>query len=208
MASCSRRRLPGVLAAALCALPGCISGHLLNASRVNESVVEYTAAYSDGTELWLAYEVELAGAGLRAGSEPRAAVVALRDLRAQPEIPVDTFPLRRLARPDAIGKGLERVPIRSEPAGGGAARAEAADAAAPLAVVVRVRDGAAEGFELRSAAAGTDGEPPPGRFHSEALGRTRNAWWVYPALPFGVAVDLVLAPIHAVVMSLFVLFGV
>ena len=174
---------------------GCWSGHLFEMGRVRESVVAYHGAFSDGERLLLDYSVELAdwrGRPLR--HERRAAAVPVAALSAAPELPVDAFPVERMRLSGARSSDDRRLPLVA---------ADTPDAApgAPY-VAVLGGDGRHAGFLLCAAH-----DLCRGVFRSEALYRDHTAWWVYPILPFSVALDLVLLPAQVIGVAPFFLLG-
>jgi hypothetical protein len=173
---------------------GCWSGHLFEMGRVRESVVAYHGAFSDGERLLLDYSVELAdwrGRPLR--HERRAAAVPVAALSAAPELPVDAFPLERVRLSEARSSEDRRLPLVA---------ADTADAPAGAPYVALLDGDGRHGFMLCAAH-----DRCQAVFHSEALYRDRTAWWVYPILPFSVALDLALLPGQVIGVAPFFLLG-
>lgn len=185
---CSSRRL-GAAALLWLALPGCWTGRLFEAGRVRESVLEYRSAALEGDRLRVEYTAELDGL-FSSRREPRAALLPLAALRAQPPLPVDAFPVERVtpgSPASASPAPATRVPqpSRDDPE------------------LLRLEPGPPSGFRLCRAAGG----PCSARFYSAALYRDRTAWWVYPLLPLSVALDAALFPLQVVSVGPFFVLG-
>ena len=167
MASGSRPRLALlVLIPVLCS--GCFTGHLLEQSRIRESVQEYEIAYRDSGRLVLGYRALLEDAGgVSLGFRQRAAAVPLWTLRASPPLQVDAFPVERLR--------LRDLSPQARPIGESSLQMEV--------------DGSDRhvGFWWSE-----DELEEPFHFHSGALNQSHHAWWAYPILPLTVAIDLLL----------------
>src|SRR5262249_58836768 len=72
----SRRRRPAALALLAALLPGCVSGHLLDAARRRERPIAVTAAAVDGDRLVIRYTAEVQNdAGDRLGTADGAAAI-------------------------------------------------------------------------------------------------------------------------------------
>jgi hypothetical protein len=192
MASSSRSLAIGALL--LLAATGCWTGRVFEAGRVRESVLEYRSAALDGEQLHLEYTAELVGLVSRC-REPRAATLALAALRAQPEVPVDVFPLERVAPGGFAGRPLPLAAV--------APGDPPAPAAGPELLVELEEDGRPRSVRL-CPRAGASCLPP---FYSAALYRDRTAWWVYPLLPFSAALDAALFPLSMVTVAPFFVLG-
>lgn len=197
MASSSRARVTAAALLLAFASSACWTGRIYEAGRVREAVVAYHSIALDGESLRVDYSVDLTGS--RGGSRPggaRSVAIPLAALEAEPELPVDAFPVEPLPAARGEPGGSIQLMLREAESPAPAAPAR------PLALVA-VRDGRHEGFRL---CAGS-GAPCRGRFHSATLYRDHTAWWVYPLLPFGVALDAALVPLQLVSVSPFFLFG-
>lgn len=210
MASSSRPQRVALVALLLTsALSGCWTGRIFQAGRVRESVLEVHAAGLTQSCLRLDYRAELEGGGSSRRLEPRAVRIELAALRAQPEYPVDAFPLER-EPPGTREPGEVPVPIvpeGSEPEREGREPAREAGAAPPDstgAMLVRVETDA-QGNQLLRLCPATGA--CIGQLYTAALYRDRTAWWVYPLLPFGVVVDAALLPLQLVTTAPFFLAG-
>jgi hypothetical protein len=189
MASCSSRLAFTTLA--LLALPGCWTTHLMEHGRTREIVLSYEAASVDGQFLRLDYTV----GGIDDGTQPkevrrRSAIIALDDLVADPEHPVDAFPMKRV-RPGQRAAGetaLELVEANGRAALTGADPAEVTS----IIMEIDAENGRHTGFRLCPDLRATC----PAHFHSDALTRDRLSWWVYPVAPVALGVDMVLLPLQ------------
>jgi hypothetical protein len=195
MASSSRTLAIGALL--LLASTGCWTGRLFEAGRVRESVLEYRSAALDGEQLHLEYTAELVGLHSRRRA-PRAATLPLAALRARPELPVDGFPLQRVAPGGFAGRQLPLDVVApgdppAAPTDGG-----------PALLVLAEPEGRPPGSVRLCPRPGAPCLPP---FHSAALYRDRTAWWVYPLLPFSAALDAVTFPLSMVTVAPFFLLG-
>ena len=185
MAGSSRRAIVASLAMALPCASACVSGRLFEASRSHEQVSQYEAAWAGDERLLLRYTVELGDRnGSSRGFEVREVSLALDDLRARPEIPVERFPVTPVRIAEAMRD--DALSLLVLPPGA---------AAAPGVPSLRVIGEAGQplGFEWKG-----DEAALPARFHSGALYRVHYAWWLYPLLPLAATVDLALLPIELV----------
>lgn len=189
----SSRAVVAVTAALL--LGGCWTGRLYERGRIGESVLAYHAAATDGEHLILDYSVELEDwKGRPVGRARRGASIPIDALMARPEHPVDAFPLQRV-RPAWVEDGRS-VPISVQ-------GSPASDPSTPFFLELIEVEGRHEGFYLcRKGDAGCDG-----RFRSGALYRDGTAWWVYPLLPLGAAMDVLLFVPQFVGQAPFFLLG-
>jgi hypothetical protein len=207
-ATCQRAALVALLLTT--AAPSCWTGRIFQAGRVRESVVEYRAAGLTQDSLRLDYTALLEGGGSGGRLQPRAARVGLAALRAEPEHPVDAFPLERVS-PDARVPGevplaLVREGQRPVPNGQRLVReGEAAAGPGAESLVVRVETDP-QGHQLLRLCPSAAG-PCVGQLYSAALYRDRTAWWVYPLLPLGIVVDAALLPLQLVTTAPFFLAG-
>jgi len=204
MASSSRRwRATAALLAATCL--GCWTGRIFEAGRVREQVIDFRGAALGRDSLRLDYTVELSGRGTAPGRRAeRAASMSLAALSAEPAYPVDAFPLERISSGSPL-EGARPIPILDA-----AAVPEAQHAALPSGPatdpwLLRLEN-SASGHELLRLCPG-DGAACVGQLYSAALYRDHTAWWVYPLLPLGVAVDIALLPFQFVTTAPFFLLG-
>jgi hypothetical protein len=175
--ACSTRR--AALLAATALLPGCVTGHLVDAARRRERPVAVETAALDRDRLLLAYTALVTDdLGARLGRRERRAAVALADIR-RGDTPVEDFPVERL--PDAAPFGGRSLPLRAYPDGTGGQ--------APALLIER----AADGRLLRLAVSEGGNVSPP--VAAGMLGRESTAPWVWPLLPIGLAVDAVVVPV-------------
>lgn len=194
MASCTRAA-GLLLAASLLLQSGCWTGRVYELGRVRESVWSYERAWLDRDQILLDYRVELADRHRRPRSRAsRAVAIPRRALRAEPELPVDAFPVREIRAGRVEPGAATPLPV-----------VEAQDAQrgveAPFLEVVAGETGVS-GFRLC-----LDAETCRRPFRSEALYRDRTAWWVYPLLPFSAALDVAFIPLHAIGLAPFFLMG-
>jgi len=198
--------LLALVAAALTAAPGCWTGHLIEAGRRHESVSVYSSAALEQEALRLDYEVEISNSrGEPLSTSNRSARVALADLAAQPEWPVDEIRVDKLSpsagnrppteesSPIALGVG----PPNSTLASLGSSNPS------DQVLVIDESGGRHTGFSL-CPPTGTECQ---GRFHSEALYRNHIAWWVYPVIPFTIVVDVALLPFQVVTVPIMIATG-
>jgi hypothetical protein len=171
---------------------GCTTGQLLQAGRYHEEVASYERAFLSADRLLLEYVVEFGDrGGAKRGSARREVALRLEDLRADPGIAVEDFPVQRLALGESLGSGTRPLEVISRDPG---------KAVNGRGLVVEVEGRRPVGFSL------VDGEGSPARFHSGALYRPHYRWWVYPLLPFTAALDLLLlVPQVTLATPLFVL---
>src|SRR5262249_20631671 len=122
MASCRRRR-PAALALLAAVLPGCVTGHLLDAARRRERPVAVTAAAIGRGRLVVGSTVEGPNdAGERLGTANGVAAIPLATLRAAESPPADAVSPSWLS-PSRSGSG---VPVTIERAGRGGGEATCA----------------------------------------------------------------------------------
>jgi hypothetical protein len=178
-------RSVGVIA--LCALvgSGCVTGHAWQAARRWERVDAYREARVVGDRLLVYYTASVTtDEDRRVGQRDRWAEIPLDELRAAP--PVERFRVRRLRAAPAAGAG-EMVAVCDATGDAEAAPCAARRSAGRPSLCLLGDDGAA-GFVL------ADGAGSYPAFHSAALTRTTTAPWVYPVLPFTIALDSVMVP--------------
>lgn len=166
---------------ALCALvgTGCVTGHAWQKARRWERVDGYREARVVDGRLLVHYTAALTtDEDLQVGERDRWVEIPLDELRAAP--PVERFRVRRLRAAPAAGE----VVAVCDAAG----NAEPARCAVGRPSLCPLGDGGTAGFVL------TDETGTYPAFHSAALTRASTAPWVYPVLPFTVAVDSVMVP--------------
>jgi hypothetical protein len=198
---------------------GCWTGQLIESARLHERVRTYERIAVVGEEIHLDYTAEVTTRlpdrdddrtfDAPRPSKLRGAVFPLSEMTVVPEHPVDAFPLERTAFGVREGQAL---PIVIEPEVAASPRSKATDLGftppiletpslqtnPPASVVARVdrRDGRHQGFRLCS----TTGDPCVGYFYSAALYDDPLAWWVYPAAPFAVALDIAMLPFQVLTL--------
>lgn len=189
--ACSSRRVLAAALVGLAALPGCFSGHLYEAARRREFVVRYDRAFVADGRLRVDYRVDVrdpSGTSLRRAR--RSASLALTDLGALPEIPVDEIAVdvsRRVPAPAGEPVALAR------------SAAETRAAPTPLVLLIRQEDDGDAGFALLR----REPEERLGGLRSGALVRDREAPWVYPLLPLSAALDVAVTPVHVLGVGFF-----
>jgi hypothetical protein len=165
------------------ALPGCMTGHLLDAARRRERPVVVTGAGLDGDRLLVRYTVEVSDdAGHVLDATEGAAAVPLVALRATAAPGADAVAVARIA-PARVARGQPVSLVRAATGGSGAC-------AGPSLEVVETdgRDVALLWHDGGGAAAGA---PLP----TAALTQLRIAPWVWPLVPATLAVDAVATPV-------------
>ena len=183
----SRRRRPAALALLAAVLPGCVSGHLLDAARRRERPIAVTGAAVDGDRLVVRYTAEVQNdAGDRLGTADGAAAIPLATLRAAQSPAADAVSPSWLS-PSRSGIG---VPVTIERAGHGGA---GATCAGPVLEVI-AKDGRDTALVWRD----PPGAPPYAPVPLAALTRSRTAPWAWPLMPPMLAVDAVLTPVLVV----------
>ena len=186
MASCRRPRL-AALALLSAVLPGCVSGHLLDAARRRERPIAVTAAAVDGDRLVIRYTAEVQNdAGDRLGTADGAAAIPLATLRAAQSPAADAVSPSWLSPSGSVGG----VPVTIERAGHGGA---GATCAGPVLEVI-AKDGRDTALVWRD----PPGAPPYAPVPLAALTRSRTAPWAWPLMPPMLAVDAVLTPVLVV----------
>jgi hypothetical protein len=196
MASCRRRR-PAALAVLAAVLPGCVSGHLLDAARRRERPIAVTAAAVDGDRLVIRYTAEVQNdAGDRLGSADGAAAIPLATLRATQSPAADAVSPSWLSLSGAVGGG---VPVTIERAGHGGA---GATCAGPVLEVI-AKDGRDTALVWRD----PPGAPPYAPVPLAALTRSRTAPWAWPLMPPMLAVDAVLTPVLVILAPSVMVLG-
>src|SRR5215468_7788456 len=194
MASCRRRR-PAALAL-LAVLPGCVSGHLLDAARRRERPIAVTAAAVDGDQLVVRYTAEVQNdAGDRLGTTNGAAAIPLATLRAATSPPADAVSPSWLS-PSRSGSGVPVTIERAGRDGGGPT------CGGPVLEVV-AKDGRDTALVWRDA----PGAPPHAPVPVAALTRSRTAPWAWPLMPPMLAVDAVLTPVLIVLAPSVMVLG-
>jgi hypothetical protein len=169
---------------ALCALAGagCVTGHAWQAARRWERVDGYREARVIGDRLLVHYTATVTtDEDQQVGERDRWVEISLAELRAAP--PVERFRVRRLhGAPLEAGVG-EAVAVCDA-----AGDVETAPCAVGRPSLCPLGDDGTAGFVL------TDDAGRYPAFHSAALTSATTAPWVYPVLPFTVAVDAVMVP--------------
>src|SRR5215468_1941103 len=183
MASC-RKRQPAALALLAAVLPGCVTGHLLDAARRRERPVAVTAAAIDGDRLVVRYTAEVqADDGERLGTADGVAAIPLATLRMAASPPADAVsPSWR--SPSRPGDG---VPVTIARAGRGGGEAICAE---PTLEILET-----DGHDTALVWHDGPGAPPNAPVPLAALTRSHTAPWAWPLMPPMLAVDAVLTPV-------------
>ena len=194
MASCRRPR-PAALALLAAVLPGCVSGHLLDAARRRERPIAVTGAAVDGDRLVVRYTAEVQNdAGDRLGTTDGAAAIPLATLRAAQSPAADAVSPSWLS-PSRSGIG---TPVTIERDGHGGA----ATCAGPVLEVI-AKDGRDTALVWRD----PPGAPPYAPVPLAALTRSRTAPWAWPLMPPMLAVDAVLTPVLVILAPSVMVLG-
>lgn len=184
---CSCRRRPLALALLAAVLPGCVTGHLMDAARRRERPIRVTAAAVDGERLVVRYTAEVRDDdGDPLGTTDGAAAIPLTTMRSAES------PLADRVSPSwpSPWRAVGGVPIAVERAPGAGS---GPTCAGPLLEVVE-KDGHDTALVWRDA----PGAPPNAPVPLAALTRTRTAPWAWPLMLPLLAVDAVLTPVLVV----------
>jgi len=177
-------------------LPGCVSGHLLDAARRHERPIAVTAAAVDGDRLVVRYTAEvLNDAGDRLGTADGAAAIPLATLRAAQSPAADAVSPSWLSPSGSVGA----VPVTIERAGHSGA---GATCAGPVLEVI-AKDGRDTALVWRD----PPGAPPYAPVPLAALTRSRTAPWAWPLMPPMLAVDAVLTPVLVILAPSVMVLG-
>lgn len=169
----STSAVAAVLAAVLAS--GCFSGHLLDAARRREQVMTVQEAFLGDDVLVLRYAtIERNDAGRPVGTGERWAAIPLAEVRAG-DRPIDTLHVTWLDAREARRRAPRPIATTRAPAG------------APSVEAI-VDDGRDAALVLHE----PSGDAPP--LDTRALTRVRVRPWVWPLLPFTLAVDAVGTP--------------
>ena len=172
---CSCRR-PAALVLLGTLLPGCVSGHLLDAARRRERPVRVTSAALDGDRLVVRYRAEVRDdEGEPLGTTDDAAAIPLATLRTAESPAADRVSPSWCVPPGGI-------PITIERAG--------SDGTGPKLRVLE-KDGRDTALVWEEAPPASPNAPVP----LTALTRIRTAPWVWPLMAPMLAVDAVLTPV-------------
>lgn len=181
MASCAERA--GLVALLAIALPGCVTGHLLDAARRRERPVAITGAALDGDGVVLRYDAEVTDdAGVPIGARTAAVAVPLETFRTATALAAEAVPWRRVAA--GRSPAGRSVPLIRGPDAPGT-RPDGP------ALHVQAEDGRDTALVWRDA----PGAAPGGAVPTAAFTRIDTAPWVWPLLPGGLAIDVVVTPI-------------
>jgi hypothetical protein len=165
-------------------LPGCVTGHLMDAARRRERPIRVTAAAVDGERLVVRYTAEVRDdEGEPLGTADDAAAIPLATMRSTES------PLADRVSPSwrSPWRAVGGVPIAVERAPGAGS---GPTCAGPLLEVVE-KDGHDTALVWRDGPGGPPHAPVP----LAALTRTRTALWAWPLMPPLLAVDTVLTPV-------------
>lgn len=161
-------------------LPGCVSGHLLDAARRRERPVRITSAAIDGDRLVVRYSAEVrSDDGDPLGTTDDAAAIPLATMRTAESPRAD-----RVSPSWWVPTG--GVPVTIERAGSDGA----ATCAGPKLRVLE-KDGRDTALVWEEAPPAPPNAPIP----LAALTRIRTAPWAWPLMPPMLAVDAVLTPV-------------
>jgi len=175
-------------------LPGCVSGHLLDAARRRERPIAVTAAAVDGDRLVVRYTAEVQNdAGDRIGTADGAAAIPLATLRAAQSPAADAVSPSWLSPSGSVGA----VPVTIERGGHGGATC-----AGPVLEVV-TKDGRDTALVWRD----PPGAPAYAPVPLAALTRSRTAPWAWPLMPPMLAVDAVLTPVLVILAPSVMVLG-
>ncbi len=192
MAFCRNLRL--VVLMIVGALPGCLSGHLLDAARRRERPLAIREASLDRDRLVLRYTAEVTNdAGTVLGVVDAAAAIPLAALRA----PVSP-------RADALSPAWQPPGqvARGEPVA--LARSTAVDDRSVGAVLgVLQEDGRDTALVWHDGPAAPPWAPVP----TGALTRVHTAPWAWPAMPLALAADAVVTPVLVIFAPAVMLLG-
>lgn len=177
----SRSRRVAALGVLLAGLPGCVTGHLLDAARRRERALVIERAERDGDRVVLHYVAEVSDdAGTVLGTTAAAAALPLAVLRASEAPRADAVtPAWRRAGSDPRGRSVSLVREAPEPSSPGPTLEVVAEEGRDTALVWH--DGA--------------GTPPWAPVPAAALTRQRTAPWAWPLAPAALAVDAVVVPV-------------
>jgi len=164
-------------------LPGCVTGHLLDAARRRERPIAITAAGLDGDRLLVRYTAEITNdTGRRVGTTESAAAIPLSALRV-PAPPAADAVSRAWIAPTEVARGQPVIVARGA--------ASTTDTCAAASLEVLPGDGRDVALVWRDE--GTISPWAP--VSTAALTRLRIAPWVWPLLPASVAADVVSGPL-------------
>lgn len=186
MGGCAEARRRAALAATLLWLPGCFSGHLLDAARRREQPVAIREAATDGARLLLVWDARISDdVGRDRGGAIRGGAIPLAELAAAVPRP------RPLAPSGPPWATAARLPIRRNPDGLVPCAAEKPPPSSRVrdeVVVSDLSDPTAAWLAVRLAGRCV------GLVPLAALARTGFAPWVWPLLPAAALVDLAVVP--------------
>ena len=197
-----RTRIALALALVSAATSGCWTGRLIEVGRISEQVARYDRVVLVDDALHLDYRVTLTNARRETiGHGERSARIELAALAADPEWPVDTFPVEHDPTPAHGGQDLV---ITNETEDPHFEVTPVATVGAPrVALQIDSDDGRHAGFRICEAAA----PDCAAHFHSGALHVHHMQWWVYPLAPFAAAIDLALVPAQLATWPWLILAG-
>lgn len=175
--ACSTERLVAALVLAVTA-SGCFSGHLLDAARRREHVLQVREAWLGDDVLVLRYAaVDANDAGRPVARREQWAAIPLADVRDGTR-PVDTLDVTWLDAADARRRAGRPVAV-----------VRTSDVGAPSVEAI-ARDGRDVAIVLRE----TNDTPPAPPLDVRAFTRVHVQPWVWPLVPLTLAVDSVCTP--------------
>lgn len=158
----------------LAGVPGCVTGHLVDAGLRYEKLARYESVCVAGDRLIVRYTARLETARGEVVSErDRAASVSLSEVGSVPPPPVDTVAVEWL---EEHGE-CEEIPLVSD----------GATALGVRVVEAHRVDRSGEPFAL--VVSGDRSEPVT--LYSGTFTRSRTALWIVPVLPFAAAADVI-----------------
>lgn len=177
-----RKRAGAALALLATVLPGCVTGHLLDAARRRERPLAITAAALDGERLLVRYTADVTGdTGTPHGTVDGAAGLPLATLRTRTTPAADAVtPV--WVTPARVARGQAVPLVRGAPGASGACTGPALEV-----VHADGRDTALVWHD--------GGGPPWAPVPAAALTRLRTAAWAWPLVPATLAADAVVVPV-------------
>jgi hypothetical protein len=174
-------------------LPGCVTGHLIDAGRRHERPTAITAAALDGDRVLVRFTAAVTGdIGTPHGTADGAAGIALATLRTRTSPAADTVPSTRATAREVMG--APAVPVLRD--------AGAAAACGGPALEVVHADGRDAALVWHD-----PGVAPWAPIPTAGLGRRRIEPWVWPLVPATLAADAVVTPVLIILSPAVLLAG-